>query len=103
MSHSTMPTPINLTIKGLQDQVSELQEIIEGIGNKKTTSQISVSVPAKENKDEELAKMHSLVIENEKLNYRIGHLLRALDAKDQEIREFKKFERAMFGSRGRRF
>ncbi|CAG8438378.1 4790_t:CDS:2 [Ambispora gerdemannii] len=29
-SHSTTSTPVNVTIEGLRNQVSELQEIIEG-------------------------------------------------------------------------
>ncbi|CAG8619355.1 20152_t:CDS:2, partial [Racocetra fulgida] len=75
-------TPIEITIKGLQEQIKELNEIILGLDA--TTSPILKSDLPSSNKEIELLK-----IENLKLNFRIKHLLNSLDKKDDEISKLK--------------
>ncbi|RIA94710.1 hypothetical protein C1645_817625 [Glomus cerebriforme] len=79
-------TPIDIVINGLQTQISELKEIISGLNNDQNTSCTTSTAQMKSIKDE----CDSLKIENAKCNYRITHLLRALDKKDYEISLLKK-------------
>lgn len=76
------PTPTEITIKGLQEQVKELNEIISGL-NSKTSSELKTELSTSSD-DIELLK-----IENSKLKYRIKHLLNSLDKKDDEISKLK--------------
>ncbi|CAG8663660.1 7368_t:CDS:2 [Dentiscutata erythropus] len=75
------PTPTEITIKGLQEQVKELNEIISGLGSK-----ISPKLKTELTSDKET---ELLKIENSKLKYRIKHLLNSLDKKDDEISKLK--------------
>ncbi|CAG8654908.1 11267_t:CDS:2 [Gigaspora margarita] len=67
------PTPTEITIKGLQEQVKELNEIISGKNitslNSKTSPELKTELSTSSD-DIELLK-----IENSKLKYRIKHLL----------------------------
>ncbi|CAG8525292.1 15857_t:CDS:2 [Dentiscutata heterogama] len=75
------PTPTEITIKGLQEQVKELNEIISGLDSK-TSPKLKTELSS--DKETELLK-----IENSKLKYRIKHLLNSLDKKDDEISKLK--------------
>ncbi|RIB05959.1 hypothetical protein C2G38_2218246 [Gigaspora rosea] len=77
------PTPTEITIKGLQEQVKELNEIISGLDSK-TSPELKTELSTSSDKDIEILK-----IENSKLKYRIKHLLTSLDKKDDEISKLK--------------
>ncbi|KAL1915231.1 uncharacterized protein VTP21DRAFT_7507 [Calcarisporiella thermophila] len=76
----SIPTPVEITIKGLTAQVQELKEIISRLD----THQLPSSSQLSEDK-----VVKQLVNENEKLKYRIVHLLKALDEKDREIERLR--------------
>ncbi|GBB97080.1 hypothetical protein RclHR1_02910008 [Rhizophagus clarus] len=80
-------TPIDIVISGLQAQISELKEIISGLNNDQNSStQTAQTAQLRVIENER----DSLQIENSKLNYRIIHLLRTLNKKDNEISLLRK-------------
>ncbi|RUP46586.1 hypothetical protein BC936DRAFT_146769 [Jimgerdemannia flammicorona] len=87
-------TPIEVTIAGLKAQVVELKEIIKGptpAASSETTSAAATPPESEAAPSGADAKeVEALRAENQKLNFRIVHLLRALDAKDAELAALKK-------------
>ncbi|KAJ1723281.1 hypothetical protein LPJ53_002379 [Coemansia erecta] len=65
---------------GLQKQLDELREVIQRMNSKPTQEQ---PVPSKDTSDTKAKE------EIQKLNIRISHLLRALDAKDALIKDLE--------------
>ncbi|KAG9305157.1 hypothetical protein G9A89_010665 [Geosiphon pyriformis] len=95
-----MTIPIEVTLKGLQDQVVELREIVAGIQSVaprssstdtvKNELKLQEETPFENNNNNNTPSSNALLAENKKLKYRIDILLRVLDAKDQEIMNLKK-------------
>ncbi|RHZ67004.1 hypothetical protein Glove_303g105 [Diversispora epigaea] len=88
-------TPTEIAIEGLQAQVKELQEIISGLKIHDTFTNLSPPPPKekeqKEKKQNSQRQIEALQIENSKFKFRIKHLLTALDKKDEEISQLKKY------------
>ncbi|KAJ1965966.1 hypothetical protein GGI12_000397 [Dipsacomyces acuminosporus] len=80
----------SIVAAGLQKQLDELRTVIQlGLGSDSSSKDSSKDSSDSQDSKCDAATIVRLESENQKLQVRIQHLLRALDSKDQAIRELQ--------------